>query len=352
ATAILGVALVILMAVWPHEPLGVVAKVTNSAQLLRSDANTTGPSTISIGDAVLPGDTVLVGNGSRLIVALKTAELKLNSGSMLRLTGGREVELVKGELYADVDKANQPFRIKLSSGTITVLGTKFLVQALEDKTVVTVARGNVLFKNPTGYSEVRAGTQSVSFAGGIPTEPQEIEVPEVTRWADEFVVTKEDKALARMRGASLPEERYRDVPLSRGEPIQTKSWLFDTRSRGSDRSEIRYISINRNAFGTDPRLPVDNNFAIYICDPAMKPLGRAEGSYSLFDGTDSVAVLRLTNPVSVQGMFLVIFQPFAGSDLATGKSQRTLYSGLQGISPKIVIEPLENMPAMEGINVS
>ena len=267
---------------------------------------------------------------------------------MLRLISSREVELVKGELYADVDvvSTGTPFGVKLSSGDVTVLGTKFVVQALTDKTVVTVAEGDVLFRNRAGHSAVSEGRQSVSFAGGIPSVPELAEVPVITSWADNYVVTQEDKALARARGTTLPADRYGSVARSRGEPVQTHEWLFNSESNVS---VLRYVAINRDAFGADPQVQVDKKFAVYVCDLARKPLVRVEESYSIFDGTDSMAILSLPYKVTVDGIFLIIFQPYAESELRTGKDLPIVYSGLEGEDPKFAVEPLSNRPAMEDV---
>jgi hypothetical protein len=348
ATLVLAGALVFLMSVWPEEPLGVVAKVNNSAHIMRADPRNRVPVPISIGDAILPGDSIVISDQSRIILALETAELKVNGGSMLRVLGDREVELVKGALYADVDKSGQPFKVKLSSGDVTVLGTRFVVQALQDKTVVTVAEGSVFFNNSKGYSEIEAGSQSVSFAGGTPSAPEVAEVPKVTRWADDFLVTVEDKALARARGAVLPADRYANAPQSMGEPVQTKTLLFNA---GSGRSVIRYLTINRDAFGTSPDLPSGDKFAIYVCDFERKPLGRVEASYSIFDGTDRLTVLPLQGQITVNGMCFIIFQPFAESDLTNNKNLPAVYSGLRGTPQNIEIQALSDPPTTEGADI-
>ena len=348
ATLVLAGALVLLMSVWPDEPLGVVAKVTNSAHVMRANPGNRAPAPMSIGDTILRGDSIVVSGESRVILALATAELKLNRGSMLRVLDDREVELVKGTLYADVDKAGRPFKVKLSTGDVTVLGTRFVVEALRSKTVVTVAEGNVLFANPAGYSEIDAGSQSVSFAGGTPSEPEITEVPKVTRWADDFQVTIEDKALARARGTVLPADRYANAPRSKGEPIQVQTWWFTAQS---GRSVIRYLTINRDAFGPNPDLPSGDKFAIYVCDSSRNPLGRVEASYSEFDGTDRLAVLALPGQITVQSSFFIIFQPFAESDLTNNKNLPSVYAGRRDTPRNLAIQALADPPTTEGAEI-
>ncbi len=313
AMVLLAVASLLLLAVWPRAPLGVVAKVTNHVEVSRPGRGVQ-PRLVSIGDSIEAGDILKADAESRLILALATAELKLNAGSILRVVHEREVELVKGELFADVESAGSLFRVKFSGGDVTVFGTRFVVQALEDKTVVTVAEGNVLFKSGAGYAEVSAGAQSVSRAGGIPTRAQPVEVDAITQWADEFVVTAEDREAVHRRGVRFPLKRYAQLPCIHGQAVPAQPLgFYDV---PSDPFIVRYIVIKRNAFGSAPHLPARSRFAIHVQDARWNKLATVEESYSVFDGTDRDVVLPLPNPVTLDGTFFhVTFDPQVGAGL-------------------------------------
>ncbi len=342
AAAVLIIATVLLMAVWPEQNVGFVAKVTNQAQLMRPGRNAA-EAAVSIGNSVQAGDRFVTDAESRLILALRTAEIKINGGSILRVVTDREVELVKGEMFADVTSTGSPFLVKLGTGSVTVMGTQFVVQAMEDKTVVTVAQGNVLFKSGAGYSEVKAGAQSVSVAGGLPTPAKPVEVSAVTKWADSFVVTPEDIALAENRGAKLPLRRYAHLPRTRGELVPTQMLgFFDV---PPDPFVIRYVVVKRDAFGREPRVPVGSRFAIHVYDAEQKKLASIVESYSIFDGSSEDAVLQLRPPVTLNSVFHITFQPYIESELRLGDIDA--YPPMPDIEKNL--QPLSELPAMEGV---
>jgi len=347
--AVLLIAFLLLLAVWPQEPLGRIVKVTNSAELVRSVPADTGRVPLAIGDAIFADDTLVADSSARIFLSLTTAQIKLNGDSMLRVLGNRAVELIKGEMCADVMPTGVPFRVKLSSGEVTVTGTRFVVQAFEAKTVVTVDEGQVLFKSGGGYSEIDAGAQSISFAGEIPSQAEPVDVRSVTRWADEFVVTPEDVAMAHHRRATLPVNWYSPVSRARGELIHTETRLFA--DLPSSPYVVRYLTVNRDAFGSAPQLPVKGHFAIYIYDADMKPLATIKDAYSMFDGSDEVAVLPMPHPVTIHDdFFWVIFQPHIDSDEPTSDRLERTYASLPGNKPRLIVEALSVFPTQEGKN--
>jgi len=344
--AVLTIAMVLLYAVWPEEPMGVVAKVTNPTQVLRASRQDSERTEVSIGDIISANDTFITDPESRLILALKTAEIKLNGGAILRVAADREVELIKGELCADVTSTGAPFHVKLDSGDITVMGTRFVVHAQEDKTVVTVAEGNVLFKKSGGYSEIGAGRQSVCFAGGTPGRAKPVEVAAITKWADDFVVTPDDLALAGRQRTNLPLRRYAELPRTHGEVVPTQTVLFH------DLPEtpyvIRYVAVRRDAFGPNPGFSPASRFAIHVCDENMKKLATIEESYSVFDGTTGDAILALDYPVTMDGVFHVLFQPYVQSGLSTYHDARV--RACEPLpSPSKNVSVLSQLPTTEGI---
>jgi len=344
AAAVLIIATALIMAVWPEQNLGFVAKVTNQAKLMRTDRSAA-EAEVSIGDSVQAGDTFVADAESRLILALQTAEIKINGGSIVRVVNDREVELVKGEIFADVTSTGSPFLVKLGVGAVTVMGTQFVVQALEDKTVVTVAEGNVLFKSGAGYSEVKAGAQSISVAGGLPTRAKSVEVSTITEWADTFVVTPEDVALAKNRGVELPLRQYAHLSRTRGELVPTQMLgFFDV---PADPFVIRYIAVKRNAFGRKLEVSVGSHFMINVYDAQQKKLASIKESYSIFDGSSQDAVLTLEPPVTLNGIFHITFQPYIESEMQRGDIAIRAYKPIPDIRNNL--QPLSKLPPMEGV---
>ena len=349
AAAVLIIATALIMAVWPQQNLGFVAKVTNQAKLMRTDRSAA-EAEVSIGDSVQAGDTFVANAESRLILALQTAEIKINGGSIVRVVNDREVELVKGEIFADVTSTGSPFLVKLGAGAVTVMGTQFVVQALEDKTVVTVAEGNVLFKIGAGYSEIKAGAQSTSVAGGLPTRAKPVEVSAITEWADTFVVTPEDVALAKNRGVELPlrQRQYAHLSRTRGELVPTQMLGFFDVPAGP--FVIRCISVKRDAFGRKPQVPVESHFMINVYDAQQKKLASIKESYSIFDGSSQDAVLTLEPPVTLNGVFHITFQPYIESEMQRGDITIRAYKPIPDIRNNL--QPLSKLPATESVSHS
>ena len=89
-----------------------------------------------------------------LVAPARDLRLRLGPRTRLRRLAGknRHLRLERGEVMAEVRSkiAGGSLRIQTSHGTVTVRGTRFLVQASAAKTVVTVFRGQVHYRARTG----------------------------------------------------------------------------------------------------------------------------------------------------------------------------------------------------------
>lgn len=83
---------------------------------------------------------------------------------------------LRGEAYFDIEENDKPFIVHLPKGTITVLGTKFLVEAHLEKTQVILEEGKVKFTVDNNFYDLSPGdnltyeNESVIIEKNVETE--------------------------------------------------------------------------------------------------------------------------------------------------------------------------------------
>lgn len=100
----------------------------------------------------------------------ETVTLTLRDGSVVRLAphsrlwvaaaDGRVVTLAGRAYFAVAYREGEPFRVRTDAGEVTVLGTRFDLQAETDELRVVVAEGRVVLSGESGEVEVRGGQMS------------------------------------------------------------------------------------------------------------------------------------------------------------------------------------------------
>ncbi|MFA0918820.1 FecR domain-containing protein [Pseudomonas tremae] len=100
------------------------------------------------------------------------SQVQLNSGSALNVKfDGRQrvVELLQGELWVEVAKdVQRPFVVRTDQGTITALGTRFLVQRGEEGTTVSVLESAIAAQaNTADVVNVAIGQQALLKDGRV-----------------------------------------------------------------------------------------------------------------------------------------------------------------------------------------
>jgi len=121
----------------------------------------------------------------------ETATVGLTDGTVVRLAersklklrgdGGREVSL-QGRAYFAVAKDTQrPFRIQTSAGEVTVVGTRFDLQAENENLRLLVVEGRVRLSADGGKAEVLAGEMGRLIKG---TPVPVVRVPDVVSMVD------------------------------------------------------------------------------------------------------------------------------------------------------------------------
>lgn len=132
----------------------------------------TGWRPLAKGEVVAAGATIKTDERTRAGVDLADGtKLVLDHGTELALDGRepRKLTMTAGRLAADVVHVeDHPASVTTPSGTIDVIGTRFVVTASENVTSVQVARGAVALRTTSGTREdVHAGEEGVIDRGAL-----------------------------------------------------------------------------------------------------------------------------------------------------------------------------------------
>ncbi len=141
--------------------------------------------------------TVLAAGAELLTDARTRVRLDLNDGTRLVLdrntrvrfdsNSSRGVSLLSGAVVADVAHLdNAPSaKITMPTGAVTVLGTRLMLTASEDRSTVRVTRGNVRVEGQSGASvEVKTGMEGVLSRGSAPVVSPAINLASSVSWSE------------------------------------------------------------------------------------------------------------------------------------------------------------------------
>ncbi|MCI8209640.1 iron dicitrate transport regulator FecR [Pseudomonas sp. S25] len=123
----------------------------------------------------------------RDILLTDGSELRLNSGSALDVEFDerrRVIELYRGEMWVQVAKDQQrPFVVKTSQGTITALGTRFVVRKGQDGSVQVSVLESAVAANADRLTDVRVNTgQRATLMDGVVQAPNAIGNDDPAAW--------------------------------------------------------------------------------------------------------------------------------------------------------------------------
>src|SRR5918992_703585 len=174
------------------QEVGKIMSIVGTAEVLRQERW----QAVSLHEALLPGDIVRTGPGSRVAVLLADgSQIKVNANSQLLLKQvalpTRHVamemmhsllRLFSGEIW--VRNLGEPLEIETKAVTTTVRGTE-LNLAIEpvEATRLTVLEGVVEFRNPQGSVFVAAKEQAIVKPGEAPRKVVIINPRDAVQWA-------------------------------------------------------------------------------------------------------------------------------------------------------------------------
>jgi tetratricopeptide (TPR) repeat protein len=174
------------------QEVGKIMSMVGTAEVLRQERW----QSVSLHEALLPGDVVRTGPGSRVAVLLADgSQIKVNANSQLLLKQiasptrhvAREMmssllRLFSGEIW--VRSSAESFEIETKAANATIRGTE-LNLAIEpaDATRLTVVEGVVEFRNPQGSVLVAAKEQAIAKPGETPRKMVIINPRDAVQWA-------------------------------------------------------------------------------------------------------------------------------------------------------------------------
>lgn len=111
-----------------------------------------------------------------------TAEL--GEGGSLRQLGPRRVR-VTGKVFLDVVPGAGTFTVETAQGELAVLGTRFVVDAVADRTTASVLRGAVAMRSQGGEEVIRAGEEGTMTARTAPVRRPAPRLSHLVSWVAE-----------------------------------------------------------------------------------------------------------------------------------------------------------------------
>ncbi len=154
------------------------------------------PHALTVEGSEVHGLEIETGRGERKTLELSDGTtLQLNHGSKVLFPSDqpRTMVLERGEAILDVVRQAPlpPLLVELPTGTVRVVGTRLLVSAQPDRSVVDVLRGKVVAMTGQGSVDVTAGREAVMRAGHAPTLAAANGLADATRWAEVEAVEAE-----------------------------------------------------------------------------------------------------------------------------------------------------------------
>lgn len=109
---------------------------------------------------------------------------ELGDGGSLRELGPRRVRIT-GKVFLDVVPGQGTFTVDTAAGELTVLGTRFVVEADADQTVASVLRGAVAMRSSGGEEIIHAGEEGTMTAHARPVRRPAPRLSHLVSWVAE-----------------------------------------------------------------------------------------------------------------------------------------------------------------------
>lgn len=280
----------VIFQAWPRpdagQPrvVGMLTSVTGGVTL--HDGGMGGAREAALLAQVRAGDLVETREDARMLLALSgPTYLKASADARFKVLGPREVRVEKGQVWLNVAKHAERFRVRTSMGDVTVFGTVFSVEAQPNHVTVTLRDGEVTVENGVDFAVLYPGEQAVMHQSGGEIEKHEVDAGTLLAWADGI----EADPAARAEFASSVGK------LSDGLVRAEQVWWVDTRDRGP----VRAMAFTWESDATG-LLPVSYDVLVY--NENMQPLfsRRLEGAL-LRDGQKQQVELPIPEGKSLGG---------------------------------------------------
>lgn len=127
----------------------------------------------------------------------------------------REVSLTGRAFLAVAEDSERPFRVRLPTGEVEVLGTRFDVESRDDAVQVTVVEGNVRMQAQGAQLNVGASQVARVSSTGVPEVENVEDVYEIINWLGQFLAFESTP----MEKIAVELERRFDIRIEIVDPV-------------------------------------------------------------------------------------------------------------------------------------
>lgn len=234
-------------------------------EILRSDDLSTERRGVSLRSMIFENERLeTAGNGALMIGLSGSSRLKADEKTRIKIMTARQINLETGRIWLEVGKDKRLFRVTTPYGTVTVFGTRFLVEVNNANAVVTVEDGEVTVENDTRFAVLNPNEQVELSADNAMLATRIVDTKALLGWADKI---QPDPHAESILAATIKPERTGKIPA-----IQV--FVVPTLNR-----TIRSITFE---WKDDNKVVPYSGYYIYVSDDHMHPLFRGFISPEVF----------------------------------------------------------------------
>jgi len=149
----------------------------------RAYAGSTVRESANLKESVYEGQRFSTSSTAQMMLALAgPTYLKMDSSTRIKVQNERAISLESGAVWLHVGTDGRYFQVATPNGDVTVFGTQFEVRVDMDKTIVTVADGEVQVENDKAFTVLRADRQVEVSLGQSHLHANTVNAEEVLAW--------------------------------------------------------------------------------------------------------------------------------------------------------------------------
>ncbi len=225
------------------------------------------------------------GHDGGLILGLDgNSEVRVFADSRIKVYGAREFRLESGSVHCSVGQGERYFRVSTPHGLVTVFGTVFGVEVLDDATRVTVIKGEVQVENENTFTVLGDGEQTQ-----VGHETKTLACKKVS--VSELVARAET-----LRPETAAARAFRARPEGRAQRLLRAEQVFVVETKRAPVSEIHL------EWKPDPFAANHAGYDLYVSDNNMRPLFKAHVEPDAFNNkTADDYTVPVPNPALLAG---------------------------------------------------
>jgi len=251
----------------------------------RSDDATLARRDVHLSEPIAATVRYETGKDGGLILGLDgNSEVRVFPDSRVKVVNARELRLESGSVHCSVGQGERYFRVSTPDGLITVFGTVFGIEVLDDATRVTVVKGEVQVENENAFTVLTDGEQTQ-----VAPETKVLAARKVT--VDELIA----RAQA-FRPDTTAVQAFRSRPAGRAQKLFRAEQVFVVDTK---REPVSAIHLE---WKPDPVAANHAAYDVYVSDNNMRPLFKAHVDADLFNSkTIDNHTVTVPNPAQLAG---------------------------------------------------